>query len=81
MKKFLIVINITLIIPILVLSIIIFKKYRDDNVIDTSVEQRLISERYNIQKELDLIKETNKDKIEKYEKVKSWNEEITSYLD
>lgn len=33
------------------------------------------------QDELDKLKEENKDKIIKYEKVKKWNDEIASYLE
>ena len=82
MKKFLVVLIVILIIPIKVLSLVLFKKYRYGKpIIDNTMELRLQEEKKEKEKELELIKEENKDKIERYEKVKSWNEEITSYFD
>ena len=83
MKRFLVSIIIVLLIPIIFLSIITFSKYKGDNKqeIDRSLENKLLEERNNKKRELDAIKESNKEKIDKYLKVKSWNEEITSYFD
>ena len=82
MKKFLVVLIIVLFIPIMVLSFILYKKHKDDNpIIDNSMEIRLLEEKKEKEQELELLKENNKDKIERYEKVKSWNEEITYYFD
>ena len=82
MKKFLITTIIILFIPILVLSVIVSIKYKDDNKKrDNSLERELLEIRNNKQKELDDIKEANKDLIDKYEKVKIWNEEITSFFE
>ena len=82
MKKFLVGVIIILIIPINILSIITYNKYRNsDKKVDKSLETRLLDERNSKQKELDTIKESNKEKVEKYEKVRSWNEEIIYYFD
>lgn len=82
MKKIIVFVIIMLLVPIIFLSIITFNKYRkDDIVIDRTIEQELLKEKYNKKQELDKIKEENKEKIEEYLKVKSWNEEITSYFD
>ena len=82
MKKFLVGVIIILVIPITILSIITFNKYRNsDKKVDKSLETRLLDERNSKQKELDTIKESNKEKVEKYEKVRSWNEEIIYYFD
>ena len=83
MKKFLVSIIIVLLIPIIFLSIITFSKYKGDNKqeIDRSLENKLLEERNKKKRELDAIKESNKEKIDKYLKVKSWNEEITYYFD
>ncbi len=83
MKRFLVSIIIVLLIPIIFLSIITFSKYKGDNKqeIDRSLENKLLEERNNKKRELDAIKEFNKEKIDKYLKVKSWNEEITYYFD
>lgn len=82
MKKFLVGVIIILIIPITILSIITYNKYRNsDKKVDKSLETRLLDERNSKQKELDTIKESNKEKVEKYEKVRSWNEEIIYYFD
>ena len=82
MKKVLVFIIIVLMVPILVLSIITLNKYhKDDIVIDKSIEEELLKEKYNRKQELDKIIESNKDKIDKYLNVKEWNEEITSYFD
>ena len=82
MKKIIVFIIIRLLIPIILLSIITLNKYRkDDIVIDRTIEQELLKEKYNKKQELDKIKEENKEEIEEYLKVKSWNEEITSYFD
>lgn len=82
MKKIIVFVIIMLLVPIIFLSIITFNKYRkDDIVIDRTLEQELLKEKYNKKQELDKIKEENKEKIEEYLKVKSWNEEITSYFD
>ena len=82
MKKFLVGVIIILIIPIIILSIITYNKYRNsDKKVDKSLETRLLDERNSKQKELDTIKESNKEKVEKYEKVRSWNEEIIYYFD
>lgn len=82
MKKIIVFIIIILLIPIILLSIITLNKYRkDDIVIDRTIEQELLKEKYNKKQELDKIKEENKEEIEEYLKVKSWNEEITSYFD
>ena len=83
MKRFLVSIIIVLLIPIIFLSIITFSKYKGDNKqeIDRSLENKLLEERNNKKRELDAIKESNKEKIDKYLKVKSWNEEITYYFD
>ena len=82
MKRILITIIIILLVPIIVLSIITFNKYRkDDVIVDKTIEEELLKEKYNKKQELERIKEANKEKIEEYLKVKSWNEEITSYFD
>ncbi len=82
MKKFLVGVIIILIIPITILSIITYNKYRNsDKKVNKSLETRLLDERNSKQKELDTIKESNKEKVEKYEKVRSWNEEIIYYFD
>ena len=82
MKKIIVFVIIMLLVPIIFLSIITFNKYRkDDIVIDRTIEQELLKEKYSKKQELDKIKEENKEKIEEYLKVKSWNEEITSYFD
>ena len=82
MKKFLIIMIIILSIPILVLSMIVFSRYNDDNrKKDNSLERELLEIRNIKQKELNAIKELNKEAIDKYEKVKLWNEEITSYFE
>ena len=56
------------------------KKYVELNEI---VKQNEIDRDYYFQKqdELDKLKEENKDKITKYEKVEKWNNEIVSYLE
>lgn len=56
------------------------KKYVELNEI---VKQNEIDRDYYFQKqdELDRLKEENKDKIAKYEKVEKWNNEIVSYLE
>ena len=82
MKKIIVFVIIMLLVPIIFLSIIALNKYhKDDIVIDRTIEQELLKEKYNKKQELDKIKEENKEKIEEYLKVKSWNEEITSYFD
>lgn len=83
MKKFLVSLIFVLLIPIVFLSIITFNKYKDGNKqeIDRTLENKLLEERNNKKRELDKVKESNKEKIEKYLKVKSWNEEIIYYFD
>lgn len=82
MKKVLLITSFILIITIILISIMFYNKTHKKNVIvDNSKEIKLLEEYATKEKELESIKEANKDKIEKYEKVKSWNEEITYYFD
>ena len=82
MKKFLLTTSFLLIIPILVLSIMFYRKYNKTNiVIDDTKELEIIKEQNIKEQELEELKETKKKEIERYNKVKGWNEEITSYLD
>ena len=82
MKKFLLTTSFLLIIPILVLSIMLYRKYNKTNiVIDDTKELEIIKEQNIKEQELEELKETKKKEIERYNKVKGWNEEITSYLD
>lgn len=82
MKKFLLTTSFLLIIPILALSIMFYRKYNKTNiVIDDTKELEIIKEQNIKEQELEELKETKKKEIERYNKVKGWNEEITSYLD
>lgn len=82
MKKFLLTTSFLLIIPILVLSIMFYRKYNKTNiVINDTKELEIIKEQNIKEQELEELKETKKKEIERYNKVKGWNEEITSYLD
>ncbi len=82
MKKVLLITSFILIIPIILISIMFYNKAHKTNVIvDNSKEIKLLEEYAIKEKELENIKEANQEKIKKYEKVKSWNEEITYYFD
>lgn len=56
------------------------KKY---NEVNDSIKQNEIDKELYLskKKELDELKEENKDKVLKYEEVVGWNEEIVKYLD
>ena len=82
MKKVLLITSFILLIPIILVSILFYKKTNRVNVvIDNTNQIKLIKEQEEKEKELAEIKEANKDLIERYEKVKKWNEEITYYFD
>ena len=50
----------------------------NDNVIKNEQEKELYESK---KRELDEIKESNKDKSSKYDEVEAWNQEIIKYLD
>ena len=82
MKKFLLTTSFLLIIPIVALSIMFYSKYHKTNiVIDDTKELEIIKKQSLKEQELEELKETKKNEIERYNKVKGWNEEITLYLD
>ena len=82
MKKFLLTTSFLLIIPIFALSIMIYNKHRRTNIIIDDTREVEIARRQSLkEQELGKLKETKKDEIERYNKVKGWNEEITLYLD
>lgn len=52
--------------------------YRSDLILKNENDKELYESK---QKELEIIKENNKDKASKYDEVNSWNQEIVKYLD
>ncbi len=82
MKKVLLITSFILLIPIILVSILFYKKANRVNVvIDNTKQIKLIKEQEEKEKELAELKDANKDLVNRYEKVKKWNEEITYYFD
>ncbi len=84
MKKGLIITIILLGIMIIFSSVILYKRYQDNKIIDGNnikEEVKVSSLRKEKEKELERVIEENKDKIERYKKIESWNEEIIEYLE
>ena len=82
MKKVLLITSFILLIPIILVSILFYKKTNRVNVvIDNTKQIKLIKEQEEKEKELAELKDANKDLVNRYEKVKKWNEEITYYFD
>lgn len=84
MKKGLIGTIIFLFIAIISLSFVLYQRYQDNKIINQEIKENQEKKnkiREEKQNELDILIEQNKDKIERYQKIEKWNEEITSYLE
>jgi len=84
MKRVLIGLSVFLLITIMSFSYILYRRYQNNKIINQEIkeeEEKNNKRREEKQKELDIIMEQNKDKIERYQKIEKWNEEITSYLE
>ncbi len=84
MKRVLIGTSIFLFIVIISLSFVLYRRYQDNKIINQEIKEdreEKNKKREEKQRELDNLIEQNKDKIERYQKIEKWNEEITSYLE
>ncbi len=84
MKRLLIGTSIFLFIVIVSLSFVLYRRYQDNKIINQEIKEdreEKNKKREEKQRELDNLIEQNKDKIERYQKIEKWNEEITSYLE
>ncbi len=84
MKKGLIITIITLGVGIIIASAVLFKRYQDNKIIDkenSREQERTLTSRKAKELELQKVIEENQEKLERYNKIDSWNKEIIEYLE